>query len=155
VAKKLKQPDDLPKIFVDRNLGSRRVVDAIRSAGYTAIVHDEYFDQATPDIEWLSTVGKKGWVVLSHDVNITKNLPELEALIAANVHAFIFKIKHPNGNLLVNAVTSALPHIVQIVNRRPPPSVGIVNKDGKIDPLSGYDRLVEKLLARKKQLEES
>lgn len=153
MAKKVKQPDDLPTIFVDRNLGSGKVVDAIRAAGYPVKVHDDHFAQATPDVEWLAEVGKRGWVVVTNDGNITKNVAELEALIAANVHAVILKLKHPSGNSLASAISTALPNIEQIVSRRPPPTLAIVDAAGAIKPLLGYDQLVAKVQVRRDRLE--
>jgi hypothetical protein len=66
----------LPELFVyfvDRSLGGRIVVDALRAAGETAHAHDEHFAADTPDADWLSEVGKRGWVVLTKDKEIRRN----------------------------------------------------------------------------------
>lgn len=47
--------------FVDRSLGRLVVVDALREAGETAIVHDDRFAMNTDDAVWLTEAGRLGW----------------------------------------------------------------------------------------------
>ncbi len=74
------------------------VVAALRTAKEAVIVHDDVFPDDAPDVEWLSEVGKRGWVVLTKDARIRTNALERAALLDANVAAF-----------MLGAVTSADP----------------------------------------------
>jgi prevent-host-death family protein len=71
--------------FVDRQFGRFIVPEALRAAGAKVEAHDDHFAQNTPDVEWLTQVGKRGWVVISKDQNIRRNPLELAAYEAAKV----------------------------------------------------------------------
>jgi len=49
--------------FVDRSLGGKLVVEAMRNVGAEVIAHDDAFDQNATDVEWLAEAGRRGWVV--------------------------------------------------------------------------------------------
>lgn len=59
--------------FVDRCLGRGPVVSALRAAGVQTHAHDDHFAQDTLDVDWLTEVGRQGWVVLTKDKNIRAN----------------------------------------------------------------------------------
>ena len=75
--------------FVDRSLGAHDVPDALRTAGALVECHDDHFAPDTPDTAWLAEVGARGWVVLTKDSRIRRHPMELQALLAANVAAFM------------------------------------------------------------------
>jgi uncharacterized protein with PIN domain len=56
--------------FVDRSLGRKFAIEALRAAGFTAIAHDEQFAQDTYDEDWLKVAGKNGWIVVTKDRKI-------------------------------------------------------------------------------------
>lgn len=62
----------------------------MREAGAIVHLHDDYFAQDAEDQEWLSEVGKKGWVVLTKDKWIRRRAIEREALLNANLKVFCF-----------------------------------------------------------------
>jgi hypothetical protein len=74
--------------FIDRSLGGRVIAEALRAAGAQVEIHDAHFAPDAPDVEWLATVGKQGWVVLSKDARIRRDAFEREALRSASVKAF-------------------------------------------------------------------
>jgi len=83
-------PTDAPlTFFVDRSLGAHDVPDALRTAGVLVEIHDDHFAHDTPDTVWLAEVGACGWVVLTKDSRIRRHPLELQALLAANVAAFM------------------------------------------------------------------
>jgi predicted nuclease of predicted toxin-antitoxin system len=151
VAKNSKQHNLPPTIFIDRCLGPKPIVAAIRNAGFTAVHHNEMFHESTTDIEWLNEVGKLGWAVLTHDKRITKNVAELQAIIAANVHAFFVNISNPNRTRLTAAIVAALPQIAEIISRRDPPTISSIDGSGKISNLQGYDQLYNRLTDLRKR----
>jgi hypothetical protein len=84
-----RRPLEAVTFFIDRNLGARLLAAALRSAGAKVEVHDDHFPQDTPDTNWLSEVGRRGWVVLSKDVRIRRDKEERAALLEAGVKAFL------------------------------------------------------------------
>jgi uncharacterized protein with PIN domain len=56
--------------FLDRNLGTKQVAEALRQAGAIVEIHNDYFLPDANDEEWLPEVGKRGWIVLTKDDRI-------------------------------------------------------------------------------------
>lgn len=57
-------------LFFDANFGRRIVPTAVRAAGQKCEVHLDHFAENALDVEWLPTVGTKGWFVVTKDENI-------------------------------------------------------------------------------------
>ena len=49
--------------FIDRCLG-KKLATVLRAQGHTVELHDSHFAK---DVDWLPTVGQRGWVVLTKD----------------------------------------------------------------------------------------
>lgn len=49
--------------FIDRALGKKQVAEPLRNVGATVEIHDDHFSPDTPDVEWLTQVGERNWVV--------------------------------------------------------------------------------------------
>jgi uncharacterized protein with PIN domain len=79
----LKPPDSFV-VFLDRSLGKQIIATALRTAGFQVEVHDDRFSADAKDQEWLTEVGRKGWVVLTKDKRIKYRKVELAAVVAAN-----------------------------------------------------------------------
>ncbi|MBK7013310.1 MAG: DUF433 domain-containing protein [Xanthomonadales bacterium] len=62
--------------FVDRSLGGKLVVEALRAAGAQVIAHDDAMPQDSEDVEWLAEAGRHNWVVLTKDSAIRRNQHE-------------------------------------------------------------------------------
>ena len=56
--------------FLDHNIGGRRVVEALRTAGARCEILRDYFSENASDEEWLCEVGQRGWYVLTKDKRI-------------------------------------------------------------------------------------
>jgi hypothetical protein len=48
-----------------RAIGRRLAAEGLRVE-----LHDDHFPQGTPDVVWLTEVGKRGWIVLTKDTRI-------------------------------------------------------------------------------------
>lgn len=140
----LSSVDFNPTFFVDRNIGYS-VVQVIEDAGYQAIYHDTRFPPTTPDTEWLREAGRNGWIVLSQDENIARNVNELVALIDARVHAFFIVLKRQTGEILAEVVERSITQMVEIAARKDPPSLGLIRLDGKVGRLEGWDQLRDRV----------
>jgi uncharacterized protein with PIN domain len=56
--------------FVDRALGKKYIPDILRAAGYRVEVHDDHFDKAASDVDWVPAVASRGWIILTKDEKI-------------------------------------------------------------------------------------
>lgn len=75
--------------FVDRSLGGRRIVEALRQSGASAIAHDEEFPIDATDEEWLEEAGRRRWLVLTKDSRIARRTLELLAIARAEARVFV------------------------------------------------------------------
>lgn len=94
--------------FIDWCFG-KTVANALRAAGALIEHHGDHFEQNTPDIEWLSIVGERGWVVLTKDKAIAKNQLELMAIARAEVKVFILA----SGNLTRQEMAALLVDVLE------------------------------------------
>jgi len=82
----------LPKIFLDRSLGTYKVVKALRDKGIDCVALDEHFGrqagQTIQDTEWLKLVGERGWIAFTKDKNIRWLTDEKDAVIQHKVKCF-------------------------------------------------------------------
>ena len=53
--------------FVDRALGGKVIVGALRDAGHQAEAGDDHFETNAEDAVWLPEIGKRGWILLTKD----------------------------------------------------------------------------------------
>ena len=109
--------------FVDRSLGRKHVVEALRAAGQEAIAHDDRFPPDLPDVDSLAEAGRNGWVVLTKDKRIRTRGLERDALRAAKVRAFIVTTGNLTGAELAALVARALPNVVRIAGETAPPFI--------------------------------
>ncbi len=95
--------------FVDRSLGGKIVVDALKAAGASLVVHDDVFDQDTPDVDWLAEAGERGWVVLTKDSAIRRNPHEKAMYQKAGVRVFALTRRDLSGPEMAEIFVAALP----------------------------------------------
>lgn len=140
-----KQPDDGPVLFLDRCLGRFVVAEALRAAGQQVQLHHDHFGQDAKDPDWLSTVGRKGWVVLTKDRHIRSNQIEIESIIRANVACFNLVSADMDGSQMAQAFAAALKDIRRMLGRIDRPFVANVTRSGAVDLLYRYADLVKRL----------
>jgi predicted nuclease of predicted toxin-antitoxin system len=129
------KPLDLPTFFVERSLGSRVVPDALRTAGVEVEIHNDHFAQDSIDEEWLSEVGRRGWVVLTKDRRIRYRPTELNALMKARVRAFVLTTGELQGREMALVFVKALPAIGRCLKRTPSPFIARVTRGGDVSVL--------------------
>lgn len=117
---------------MDRSLGRKYVGPALRAAGEQVELHDDHYDQNTPDEVWLVDVGTKGWIVLSNDDRIRYRDLERRALHKAKVAAFILTSMNIKGEEMAAAFVKALPKIKRLVKNQSRPFVATVSRSGDV-----------------------
>jgi hypothetical protein len=114
-------------LFADSCLGRRKIPDANRRAGEEVRIHDELFASGTTDEEWLSEVGRRGWVVLTKDARIRYHTNEMQALRRAGVRAFVFTGRGDlTGEEIAKAFVEALQAMKRLLAKTTQPSIASV-----------------------------
>lgn len=96
-----------------RSLGRRLAAEGLR-----VVLHDDEFEQGTPDQEWLPVVGARGWVVLTKDSRLRFRPLEKEALIAAKVRVFVFTGGNVPGAAMADAIVKAIPKVQALLGTK-------------------------------------
>ena len=125
------RPLDSLKIFIDRSLGKKIALPLIE-AGATVYLHDDFFARDVDDQEWLTEVGKRGWLVLTKDQWIRRRPLERDALLKANLKVFCFMSGSISFSEMANVFAKALPAIRKIADSTPPPFIAGIYKDATV-----------------------
>lgn len=121
--------------FIDRCLGKLTVPERLRhevDQGERCEIHDDHFREDATDAEWLMEVGRRGWVALSQDRNITRNPLEQQVILAANVAFFGVGRAHVPALVIAETLGAALPTIRRSLRRFPPPLIASVGFQGEV-----------------------
>lgn len=126
-----KPPDDTV-FFVDRSLGEEPIGSRLKAAGQTVIIHDDLFDEKTPDEVWLREAGKNNWVVFTKDKRIRRHPLEMNALRSSGARVFVLTAGNLTGNQIADAFVNALPKIRGILKSTHGPFLRRISGSGKI-----------------------
>lgn len=97
----------------------RAIGQRLAAEGLRVELHDDHFQQGTPDIVWLTEVGKRDWVVLTKDTRIRHRPAEKQALLGAGVRAFAFTSGSLSGAQMGDAIVKALPKMMALLASHP------------------------------------
>ena len=121
-------------IFIDENHSKTphilRVLSEHLHPTEQYVPFESCFDAGTPDEDWLPTVGRKGWILLSADSRLWRRAVLREALFDAGVRAFIFTENTLRGETRAEILRRALPEMRLLVKQNPPPFVASLTVDG-------------------------
>jgi predicted nuclease of predicted toxin-antitoxin system len=131
--------------FIDRCLGKKTVVEALRNAGAIVKIHDDCFPQDTPDEEWLLEVGKKNWVVLTKDEKIGSRLHEQIAVAQGNVKLFILASTNLSGQQIAETFVKTLGKMEKFSLNHPAPFMAKVYHSGQISLWQSDKKLLKQL----------
>ncbi len=120
-----------PAFFVDRSLGGRLVVEALRAAGATVIAHDDVLPQDTTDVAWLAEAGRRGWIVLTKDGAIRRNPHERAMFQQARVRVFALARRDLSGSDMADLFVFALPGMRRRAGAIRPPFVFSISRNGE------------------------
>ncbi|MEZ5963459.1 MAG: hypothetical protein R3F56_06395 [Planctomycetota bacterium] len=129
-----------PVLFLDACLGSTSVPAALRAHKVRVELLQDHFDASTPDHEWLSEVGRRGWVVLTKDQRIRRRRVEFDALLAARVAAFVLTSGNLSGAATAEAFARAYPRIRKKLRDYAIPFVAGVDAKGRVTMLTSAER---------------
>lgn len=122
--------------FLDRNLGSRRVAEALRAAGARVEVHADHFQPDATDEEWLAACGQRGWIVITLDYRIRYRTSERDALKENKVKAFLVaRAGQMGGEALGRLLAEKLPKLVALATQMSAPFAFRTSPSGAITKL--------------------
>jgi hypothetical protein len=110
--------------FTDRDLG-KQFPARLREAGLQVERHADHFDPATPDEVWLPEVGRRGWVVLTHDERIRYKPNERDAVMRHGVRLLVVQGRAPYPHL-AEWFVQTLPRIEAFVGAHAGPYIAKV-----------------------------
>jgi predicted nuclease of predicted toxin-antitoxin system len=131
--------------FIDRCLGSKRIVEKLKSAGISVEIHDDHFGKSAKDIDWLPEVGKRGWVVLTKDSSIAKNFLERIAVARAGIKMFAFASQSVSGEEMATIFLNTIVSMQEFVHKHPAPFIAKIYRDGRLDMWKNHEALMEEL----------
>ena len=131
--------------FIDRCLGSKRIVIALRQAGLTVESHDENFPTNAQDVDWLPIVGEQGWVVLTKDANIDRRPLERMAVARSGVYLFILTSQNLSGNDMIEILTKAIVPMQNLVRKHPAAFIAKIYRDSRVEIWRDREALSEEL----------
>ena len=132
--------------FVDRCLG-KRLATVLKAQGLTVEIHDRHFDKNAKDVDWLPTVGQRGWVVLTKDERIAKRSLKRLAVASAGVRMFVLVSQNLSGTDTAAAFTQAIEAMQRFLQTHPAPFIAKVYRDGNLAGWKDHSALLTELNA--------
>ena len=122
----------VPMLFLDRDICSRKLEDALSSAGIAFATHRDHFEKDTPDEAWIPQVGQCGWWVLTRDQRIRHRPNELAAVRAASLHMFVLTSGNLSSAETAELVCRAWPKMRAAAAETRPPAIWSVTRAGEV-----------------------
>ncbi|MCW5661662.1 MAG: hypothetical protein KIT60_28505 [Burkholderiaceae bacterium] len=113
-----------PVYFTDRDLG-KQFPARLREAGLVVERHADHFAHDTPDAQWLTAVGERGWIVVTHDERIRYKANELAAVIEHRI-AMLLVVGHAPHAQLAEHFVQTIARIDAFVATHQPPYIAKV-----------------------------
>jgi hypothetical protein len=120
--------------FFDRSIG-RRVPDALKLLGADVVKHDDFFEQRTPDDQWLVAAAQSGWIVVTKDKRIRFNEAERRAIHDARVGCFVLLSPKLTRWTMAGLLLRVWDRLEEIATSEPRPFIYGVYADGSVKPL--------------------
>lgn len=111
-------------------------VEALRSAGYNVIAHDQLFTQDTADEVWLAEAGRQGWIVITADRRIRYRRDERDIFKAHGVRAVFLTSGNMTGPQTAGLLVRCAAKMQEVVGAATPPAAFTLTKDGHLSPLA-------------------
>lgn len=107
----------------------------MRQAGESVEIHEDHFLPDAKDEDWLTSVGQRGWIVLTKDDRIRYRATERAALKKAGVKTFVLTSGQLQGKEMAEAFIKALPRMKRLTVRRQGFFIAKVTRTGTVSVL--------------------
>ncbi len=134
---------DSVTFFVDRCLGCYDVPNALRSAGLRIEVHKDHFESRCEDDQWLTEVGKRGWVVLTKDKSFRSRQVEVAALMRSTAATFVLTNANTTGRQNADAFIAAIPRIAAFLSAFQKPFLAQITAAGVVSLVLTHQMMMD------------
>lgn len=117
-------------LFLDRNLGSKQLAEALRKEGFLIRVHDEYFKPDEADDIWLASCGQRSWVAITPDRRILKDPVSMRALGENKGRVFFLPQNNKNPRIWAPIIIENWARIKALLGSRRHPFVARLSPNG-------------------------
>lgn len=107
--------------FLDRSMGRNVVANALRAAGAIVEVHDDHFEEDTPDVEWIASVSKRRRVAILRDEAVLKVAGEFDCIVRNHARLVMPDVRKGNAAAWSHTLVECLPKIVRYVAKHDGP----------------------------------
>lgn len=115
----------------------------VRAEGVTVHLHQDHFPQNAADVERMPEVARRGWVIISPDIRISRDQLEVEAIMTSGAAVFCLAGGHLTGEQKARNFLRCLPQIASVLERTPRPFIARFNQPNRDDPADTTTRRVE------------
>lgn len=129
--------------FIDRCLGTKAIVEALREVNVSVEIHDDHFSQGALDIDWLPEVGSRGWIILTKDANIGKNQIERMAVTSANLRMFVLASQNFSGSDMADIFVRSILEMKKFISSNPAPFIAKVYSNATVKQWKNSVDLIE------------
>ena len=129
--------------FTDRDLG-HIVPNALRQAGFKVERHADHFATDSVDADWLSEVGNRDWVALTHNWRQRYVASERDAVMRSRLALFLL-IGHASHDELAANLVRTMPRVLRFLAKTDPPFIAKIYRPNTIanpDPDPGSVKMV-------------
>ena len=117
--------------FTDRDLGVQ-FPQILRNAGLAVERHRDHFPHDAADEEWLTEVGRRGWVALTHNSRIRYTPNEKQAVMRHGVYLLVIIGQAPYPDLAKSFVATQQ-RVERFLAQNPPPLIAKVYRASPAD----------------------
>ena len=131
-AAKLPKPPETVSFFLDRSLGKRIFAGALRQAGVSVEVHDDYFRPDATDKEMAGGRRREG---MGRGYQRSANSLQghrAKALRSSGVRAFAFTRGNFSGEEMAAIFLKALPKIQKFLRKHKQPFIATMTREGNV-----------------------
>jgi len=125
-------------LFFDRSVGKSiplALREYLKPPGLQVEYHEEHFDMAAQDEDWLPIVGAWGWIVIGQDHSYHDRSPEVQAIRTHDMGAFyLWGAEAPKWETM-RVFAKAYDKILKAADVTPRPFVIKVQKSGALNEL--------------------
>jgi hypothetical protein len=115
------------------------------------VLHDELFNQTTSDPDWLKKVAELGYIMVTGDKQITRQLLFLKQLSKSK--AFVFVLHGLNGASpqgKAGCILSAMDKIRELVAAETPPALWKIAKDNRTAHKCDYEQILQRMYSNRR-----
>ena len=110
----------------------KSVGKALQSLGVNIEFHHDHFQPDALDTEWLHVVSERGWVVLTKDVNIGRNLLEFQQIARSQARVFILVSGNLSSQDTVNIFVNCIGKIEKTIQGNSVPFIAKISRPFKV-----------------------